>query len=275
MDVGAIRDRALQHGLGGCGIRCLEEGVTAVEVDDGDSGHLAQPAEIPVDIELVAVVTVLALQLLARTARPDLAVGDDHQIVAQAFDEVELVAGEQHGGTVGGGISQHPEHGVDAHGIEAGERLVENEHFGLVDESGGDLCALLVAEGQGIDGVVRPRAEFEPLEQTGRACRCITSGHAVQPTEVGDLLGHLHLRVEPTLFRHVPEDSPVIAAERRPAQAHRAGIGRQHAEDDPHRRRLAGTVSPDESGDAAVTDGETHLVERGSIAVCLGHPVYL
>ena len=62
---GAIGDGALQNGLGDRSIRCFEEGVATVEVDDGHTRNLAKPAEIPVDVEFIAVVTVLPSQLFA------------------------------------------------------------------------------------------------------------------------------------------------------------------------------------------------------------------
>ena len=62
---GAIGDGAFQHGLGDRSIRCFEEGVAAIEVDDGHPRHLAKPTEIPVDVEFIAIVTVFPSQLFA------------------------------------------------------------------------------------------------------------------------------------------------------------------------------------------------------------------
>lgn len=73
---------------------------------------------------------------------------DDADAVAEAFDEVELVGGEDDGDATVGLVAQDLGHDVDGDGVEAGERFVEYEDFGGVDEGGGELDALLVAEGE-------------------------------------------------------------------------------------------------------------------------------
>ena len=47
-----------QHGLGSLGVVGVEEGVAAVEVDDGDAGALAEPAGVGCGQQLVAVAGV-------------------------------------------------------------------------------------------------------------------------------------------------------------------------------------------------------------------------
>ena len=82
---------------------------------------------------------------------------------------IELVRREQHGGAGGGALLQHAGHDVDRERVQARERLVEDQHLGVVHERGGDLGALLVAERQGLDVVAQPLAEPELLEQRGGA----------------------------------------------------------------------------------------------------------
>ncbi len=145
---------------------------------------------------------------------------------------------------------QHAGHDVHGERVEARERLVEDQHLGVVHECGGDLRALLVSEREGLDVVGEALAEPELLEQRGRAGLGIRSREPVEPREVDDLLEDLHLRVEPAFLGHVPE-SPAIGCRHLGAvERHRSGILRQHAEDDAHRRGLAGAVSADESGEA-------------------------
>src|SRR5699024_12125098 len=71
---------------------------------------------------------------------------DDDEVVDEAFDEVELMAGEEHRGTGGGEGAEHVEGAFDGGGVEPGERLVEDEDLRVVDEGGGDLDLLLVTE---------------------------------------------------------------------------------------------------------------------------------
>ena len=70
--------------------------------------------------------------------------------VAQALDDVELVGAEQRGDPGGGALSQHLAHDVDGDGVQAREGLVEDEQPGVADEGGGELDALLIAQGRQI-----------------------------------------------------------------------------------------------------------------------------
>ena len=108
---------------------------------------------------------MLRAQVAARAGGADAAVGDDDEVVAEPLDDVELVAGEQHGDAAVGALAQHVDDGLDRHRVESRERLVEHEHLGVVHERGRDLRALLVAEGELLDRLVGALAEAELLEQ--------------------------------------------------------------------------------------------------------------
>src|SRR3954447_4155533 len=85
-------------------------------------------------------------QLGAPPGRDDASAADDRDRVAQALDELELVAGEHDGHARPRPLAQHVAQDVDAHRVEAGERLVEDEQLGIVDERGAELGALLGAQ---------------------------------------------------------------------------------------------------------------------------------
>ena len=72
---------------------------------------------------------------------------DQHHLVAEPLDELQLVAREddRHAVLARLPLQDVREH-VDADGIEPGERLVEHEQFRFVDERGGQLHPLLIAE---------------------------------------------------------------------------------------------------------------------------------
>ena len=57
---------------------------------------------------------------------------------------------------------------VDADRVEAGERLVEDEHLGPADQRGGQLDALLVAQRQLLHRVAAALAQPEPARSTRR-----------------------------------------------------------------------------------------------------------
>jgi hypothetical protein len=79
------------------------------------------------------------------------------------------VAREDHGHARCREAGQHPAQHIDAHGIEAGERLVEHEQLRPVHERGGELHALLVAQGELFDGVAGTIRDAEPLEPAVRS----------------------------------------------------------------------------------------------------------
>src|SRR5690606_30054690 len=134
---------AAQHSLrGGRGVH-VEHGIPALEVDDRDAGLGAQPADIPAGLDAPAGLRVPPAQLLPLAGCPHRAPGEDDEVIAEALDHVELVGGEQYAGAAGGALLQDVRDGVDGERVQTGEGLVEDEHVRLVDEGGGDLCALL------------------------------------------------------------------------------------------------------------------------------------
>ena len=211
-----------------------------------------------------------ARSVVAGSRGADRAAGDDHEVVAQPLDDVELVGREQHSGACGRACLQHAGDDVDGERVEPREGLVEDQHLGVVHQRRGDLGALLVAERQRLDVVAEALAESELLEQRGGAGGGIRLREAVQPREIDDLLEHLHLRVETALLGHVPEAAAIGCRDLGTVEGDRSGILREHAQHDAHRGRLAGAVAADEAGEAARPDVERHVVERESSSVALG-----
>src|SRR5690606_36925655 len=103
------------------------------------------------------------LEFVDRPGGDDLPRADDDDRVAEPLDEVELVAGEDDRGPGGGPVPQGGAHDVDGDRVETGERLVEDEHLGVVHERDGQLDALLVAQREVLDVVPYPLGEVELL----------------------------------------------------------------------------------------------------------------
>ena len=135
-----------------------------------------------------------------------------------------------------------------------------------MDERGGELDALLVAERQVLDAIVRPLRDAQDLDRLGGPTRSVGPRQPVEPRQVHQLLQHLHLRIQAALLRHVPEPPSRLRIDRAPVPSDLAGVGLQHAERDAHRGRLARAVRPDEPDDLAVGDRERHAVERDDVA---------
>jgi hypothetical protein len=164
---------------------------------------------------------------------------------------------------------EHLAEHVHSHRVEPAEGLVEHEQVRGVDERRGQLHALLVAERELLHRVVGPRRHPQPLEPAGRVRLRLGSLKPVQPGEVGELLAHAHLRVQAALLGHVPDPPPGVGVERLPAPAHFARVGGEDAEDDPHRRRLAGAVWAYESEHPALLDIKGKTVQGDRVPVAL------
>ena len=195
---------------------------------------------------------------------------NDPDPIAQPLDELELVAREDDRGARIGLLAEHGAHDVDGQWIEPRERLVEDEQLGREDERGCQLDALLVAEAEGLQLVVTTLLQAEALQPAHGGCPRVRVGHAVELTEIAQLLGHAHLRVEAALLGHVADPASGLERQRAPAERDLAGIGRQHAEHDPHGGGLAGAVPPDEPEQLPGADLEGQVLERDDIAVALG-----
>jgi hypothetical protein len=96
--------------------------------------------------------------------------------------------------------------------------------------------------------------------------RRITTGQAVQPPEVHDLVTGRHSWVEPAFLWHVAPVAVVLLAHRTAVIPHLAAVGAQHPEHDSKQRCLAGTVRSKQPGDHPRRDVKTHFVEGQPVA---------
>ena len=215
---------------------------------------------------------MLGAQRVARARSADLAAGDDDELVAEALDDVELMGREQHRRSTRRAFLKHAGDDVDGERIQARERLVEDQHLRLVHEGRRDLRTLLVAQRQRLDVVIEALAESELLEQGATAGRGLRLRVAVQSGEVDDLLEHLHLGVQAALLRHVAEATPLRRGDLGAVKRDRPPVVGEHTQDDAHRRGLARAVAAYESGEAAGSYVERHVVQHAPPAVTLRDP---
>ena len=125
------------------------------------------------------------------------------------------------------------------------------------------ICARCWLPSERLSIVSSMRSPRPRRSSSSRALRRAAAGRpAVQAGEVDGLLEHPHLRVQAALLGHVAEAATVGVGELGAVEGHRAAVGGEHAEDDPHRRGLAGAVAADESGHAAVADIEADVCEH-------------
>jgi hypothetical protein len=130
-----------------------------------------------------------------------------------------------------------------------------------VDERGGELGSLLVAERQRLRAPVGDLPEAEALEPAGRRGAGVGMADAVQAGEVHEMVGDAHLRVQAALLGHVAEPRAGGGVDPLPVPADLAAVRLEDAEHDPHGGRLARAVGADEAEHLAGPDVEAEPVE--------------
>ena len=274
--VGERPDLAGRPGAGEQGVeihRSVDEQLDPVAdaLEHGDVGHAVDPGATGADdLDLEMLAARRALERLDGARGDDPAASDDHDVLADVLDEVELVAGEDDPDAGRGPLPDDLGHRRDPDRVETRERLVEDEQLGVVDERGRQLDPLLVAVRQLLELRLRPVGETHPLEPD--RCRRVgrLAPHPVLLGEVAELLGDPHPRVEPALLGHVAEAQPGVAIHDRALPAHLAAVGPGQPEDAAHRGRLARAVGAEEADDPARVGAERRAVERDHRPVAFG-----
>ena len=209
--------------------------------------------------------------------RVDLAVGDhapaadDHDVLADLLDKVELVRAEHDADARRGALAQDLGHRLDAERVEARERLVEDEQLRVVDQRRRELDPLLVAVGQVLELRLRAVGEPEPLEPDGRARPRVAAATA---RGAGRSTPAARRRASAGRARAARACTRTAAAcprrrASRPSDTSPAS-GTREPEDAAHRRRLAGAVGPEEAEQPATARRQRRTVERRDAPVVLG-----
>ena len=193
----------------------------------------------------------------------DVTVVDDDDVLAQVLDQTELVAGEQHRRAGRRDLGEQVGHAGHGEGIEAGERLVEHQQVGLVDQGGDQLDTLLVAVREAHRGGRSPGRRDRAARARCRRCdppsRLVC---AAQPAEIDELVPHPHVGVQAPLLRHVAEPRPLRSADGGATPPHTSRVELDQAEHRPHRGGLPGSVRPEEACEPPWLGGERARVQR-------------
>src|SRR6185437_12412781 len=198
-----------------------------------------------------------AFQVTDGFDRPSLA--DHQQVVGGQGHLAHQVAGDQHGAALGGERPHQGPDPVDAVGVEAVHRFVEDEHGRVPEERRGDAEPLTHAQREAL----RP-APGHALETDGAehlvypaAGDAVTPGQA-QQVVAGPAATVQRLGVEEGAhLTHGRRQVTVAAA----ADGYRALRRRVKAQDHPHGGGLPGAVRAEEAGDHAGPDGEREVVD--------------
>lgn len=162
----------------------------------------------------------------------------------------EDVAGHQHGLPGRGEVAHRLPHLVDARGVEAVRRLVEDHQLGVLEQRGRDRQPLLHAEGVGAEGAGRPVGEADvgehPVHPGGG--RPDPGGEQLEVPPPGER------REEPRRLDDRPDPGDDLGqrvGDRAVEHAHDTRVGADEPEQHPDRRRLARAVRAQEPVHAA------------------------
>jgi hypothetical protein len=215
-----------------------------------------------------------ALHLPKRPVEHLLSPGDDDDAVAHLLGLLHDMRGEQHGPPAPGDFHDHIPHDLTVHGIEAGERFVQNDQFRLVLKRAGKLYLLLHALGELghlPHGPLSQSEAFQPLPGTSAS---VPSRKALRLSEEGQLIQHAHLGIQSPLLGQVPDPGREVPTGSLTAEQHDAAfVGRDDAKQHPDRRGLSGTVGPEQAEDAASGHLNGEVPNGRMTRVSLGHVV--
>jgi hypothetical protein len=187
---------------------------------------------------------------------------DDHHVLAQLLHLFQAVAGEDDRLAP---VAQREEgvlkqFRVDR--VQTAEGFVQQGKFGTVDQSRENLDLLLVPLAQLVEAAALAIGDVEALEARVDGDRGLSGFHAVEAGEEQQLLSHLHLGVEPALFRHVTEAAALSLPYGRAPPPDGPFVGPQDIQHHAHRRGLSRTVRTEKAEDDALRNGEAEVAHR-------------
>ena len=208
---------------------------TARSSDIGASAATAAvacAAVVQPDLEALAADAVL--ELVGRALGDDAAVVDDRDPVGEAVGLVEVLRRQQHGRAAGDERPRWLPEPEPAARVEAGGRLVEEEHRRAGDERGGEVEPAAHAARVGRGRAARPASARSKRSSSSRAALAGRSG-----AEVVEAADHL----EVLEAREVLVDRRVLAGEADPLAQLRRRRGRRRARRRARCRRRARAAS--------------------------------
>ena len=241
-------------------------------------GSAARAGALARDVEehLLEILPAIAFdQRLGRPAVDDAAAPHHQHLAAQPLDLGHVVRGQQDGGAARSRvlleIAADPVGGI---GIEAGGRLVEQQHLGLVEQRLGQRHPGLLPGRQAAEAALQEFAEIEMLGQLGDPPA--PARHAVemgidrevlrdrQPLRQVDIgRGEVHPRQHPVAVAHdvLAQHCDAAGTRQQQAEQHRDGGG------------LAGAVAAEQRDGGPGRHGETDAVHRGDSVEALDQVV--
>ncbi len=225
----------------------------------------------PHEVARAVVEEVLDGRLGDQAAAPD-----DEQPVGGDRHLAHQVAGEEDGAALGGQRLQQVADPGDALGVQAVDRLIEQQHRWVAEQRGGDPQALCHAQREAARPLAGDAAQPDQLQ------------HLVDPASADPIAERqaqqMVVGAAPTVERLGLQQSPdlkqrmAVGGIRATVDPHRSRGWRVQTKNQAHRRRLPGPVGAEESGHLTRRHDERQIVDGqgGAVALaeagCLDHP---
>ena len=234
--------------------------MAGVVFEFGDAGVLEE-AVVALEDDLDAVARVAAFDFAHASGEDEVAAIDKGDGVAEFFDLVHAVGGEEDGFALFAEVDErvHEEDGVD--GIEAAEGLVHDDELGLVQECRDELDLLLHALGE-LFGLLGNG--FGDLHALAPYVGALAGGGGIEAMELAEedeLVHDLHLFVETALFGEIADALEVFAAEGLPEEADGTRVWDGHADHHADGGGFSGAVGAEEAEHAPGLDGKAEVCD--------------
>ena len=207
----------------------------------------------------------LAVQLVERALGDQPAAGDDADAVGHALGDFQDMRGHDHGAAVRDALAQHRFDLTRGRGIEAGERLVEDDHARVVHQRAGERHLLAHALGESLATFVDVAAEIEPVQQLERARLGDVGIDAPEPGHEGEVFERRELVVDHRLVRnprHHPLGGDRIGQGIDPEDRNRAAIRPQQPDHHLQCRGLAGAVGTEQRIELAGAHAQVEVLDH-------------
>src|SRR5215203_387240 len=234
-----------------------------------DLRQVVQALQVALGDQPVGVAAHPPLDVLERSVQHGSAIGDQADVVAHPLGQLHAVGGEHDALARGPVLPEQVPEQLLVDGIEAGERLVQDEQVRLVENGADELHLLLHALRQLLDLGFGPLGELHPLQPA------LDVGPELGPLEAADLaeeeelVHHRHPAVEPALLGQVADPPQIL---RRPRMAEDRDLARvlgRDVHDHADGRRLARPVGPQQAEDAPRRHRHRDVVHRDEVPVGL------
>src|SRR5215469_12253579 len=179
----------------------------------GETGVVARVGDIAAAKKAV-VAGKDSLNVIVRVARFDLAHGagenklalvDECDGVAEFFDLVHAVRGEENCAALCAKLDERTHQQLSIHGVEAAKRLVHDDEFGLMQQCSDELDVLLHALRELFSLLVDRFSDLQALTPVARALARVSLVEPVKLAEEGELIEHLHLLVEAAFLGQIAD----------------------------------------------------------------------